>query len=120
MEIISKEARRRSVVKGLLWRIIGILWTWIGAYVIMLLIPPSKKTAAVVATLIVAYHHSTRMIMYYFYERVWASINWGRDANIEPMKFREKLLWFFGVIITIALIMYLIIYITPLVKSKMA
>ena len=74
----SKELKRRSVVKTLVWRIIGIVWTWVGAYFILIRIPPSYETAAMVATLIVVYHHSTRMVMYYFYERLWASIAWGR------------------------------------------
>jgi hypothetical protein len=26
------EARRRTIVKTITWRLIGILWTWIGAY----------------------------------------------------------------------------------------
>ena len=56
------ESKRRTVVKSLLWRIIGIVWTWVGAYIILIFIPEEYKTAAIIATLIVVYHHSTRMI----------------------------------------------------------
>ena len=61
------ESKRRTLVKSLLWRLIGIVWTWIGAYLILLFIPEKYESAAIVATLIVLYHHSTRLIMYYFY-----------------------------------------------------
>ena len=48
------ELRRRSLVKSLLWRVIGVLWTWIGAYIILLLIPPSRTSAALIATRMVS------------------------------------------------------------------
>ena len=96
-----KELHRRSLVKALLWRIIGVIWTWIGAYVILMFVPPSKQSAAFIATLIVFYHHSTRMIMYYAYERVWASIGWGRGKGAlfhvvtgESAVVSWNLLWF--------------------------
>ncbi len=76
------DLKRRSLVKSIIWRIIGIGWTWIGAYFIVLLLPPNLKSASLIATLIVVYHHSTRMIMYYFYERIWSSISWGRNNKI--------------------------------------
>jgi len=72
------DLKRRSLVKSIIWRIIGICWTWLGAYLIVKLLPANLKSASVIATLIVVYHHSTRMIMYYFYERIWSSISWGR------------------------------------------
>ena len=114
----QNELRRRSVVKSLIWRLIGIFWTWIGAYLIILLVPPSYKTAAFIATLIVIYHHSTRMIMYYFYERLWASVSWGRAVNVKPMSGREKALWIVGIIVSFLIIFLLIIYVIPMVKGK--
>jgi uncharacterized membrane protein len=113
------ELKRRSIVKALLWRFVGIIWTWTGAYVIILIVPPSKQTAALIATLIVVYHHSTRMVMYYFYERIWASIGWGRSNNLlEPMSVRNRALWTIGTIITFIFIFYLIIHVTPMIKGK--
>lgn len=105
----SKELKRRSLVKSLVWRLIGIAWTWMGAYFILILIPPSYETAAMIATLIVVYHHSTRMVMYYFYERLWASISWGRTDSPRPMSVREKVLWTLGSIAILVIIFYLII-----------
>ena len=72
------EARRRSVVKSVLWRVIGIGWTWLGAYLILRFAPERYRGAAWVASAIVVFHHSTRMLMYYCYERLWNRIGWGR------------------------------------------
>jgi len=112
------ELRRRSLVKSLIWRVIGVLWTWIGAYIILLLIPPSRTSAALIATLIVVYHHSTRMVMYYGYERIWASISWGRDEPVRPMSRRARAVWTIGSIAAIVLVFYLIIFVSPKIKTK--
>jgi len=115
------ELRRRSVVKSLLWRFIGIIWTWVGAYLILLLTPDKHKTASLMATLIVMYHHSTRMIMYYFYERVWSSVNWGK-INSQcrarmSMSVRDCLNWTLIVLAALAVLFFFILYITPVLKS---
>ena len=113
-----QELKRRSFVKAVIWRFIGIVWTWVGAYVILLLVPPSQKTAAVIATLIVVYHHSTRMVMYYFYERAWASVVWGRSDLRQPLSARSKVIWFIGIVVSLFIIFYLIIYVTPWIKHR--
>ena len=114
----SGELRRRSLVKSLLWRVIGVVWTWIGAYIILLLIPPSRRSAALIATLIVVYHHSTRMVMYYAYERVWASVSWGRGTPARPMSRKEKLLWSLGTVVGLALVFFLLLGVTPRIKAR--
>ena len=115
------ELRRRTIVKSVIWRLIGVLWTWIGAYFIVLVVPPTAKNAPVIATLIVVYHHSTRMIMYYLYERYWSGISWGkydvRTSTYHSMSLRDKLLWIFGTVISIIIIFLLIVYVGPLVKK---
>ena len=113
-----KELHRRSLVKALLWRIIGVVWTWGGAYIILLFVPPSRQSAALIATLIVAYHHSTRLIMYYGYERIWASIAWGRSAAPYPMSAKEKILWSFGITVILVLMFYLLLEVTPKIKVR--
>ena len=114
----SRELRRRSLVKALLWRMIGIVWTWVGAYLILLLVPPALKTAAVIATLIVIYHHSTRMVMYYLYERVWASIGWGRGDTPAPMSGRARALWALCTLAALALIFFLLLAVHPRFKAR--
>ena len=114
----TTELRRRSLVKSLLWRVIGVVWTWAGAYVILLLIPPSRRSAALIATLIVAYHHSTRMIMYYVYERIWAGVSWGREEPVVPMSRREKVLWSAGTAAALGAIFFLLLEVSPRIKSN--
>lgn len=113
----TTELRRRSLVKALLWRVIGIAWTWAGAYVILILVPPSRRSAALVATLIVVYHHSTRMVMYYAYERVWAAVPWGRTETPVPMSLREKVFWAIGVLLVVVLIFYFLVAVYPQIKK---
>jgi len=112
------ETSRRTLVKSLLWRLIGIVWTWVGAYFIISLLPDNKAKAPLAATLIVAYHHSTRMVMYYFYERWWGRIAWGKTENPEPVSRREKWLWTAGTTAMMVVIFYLLLVITPLIKGK--
>jgi hypothetical protein len=114
----ANELRRRSLVKSLLWRIIGIVWTWVGAYIILLLIPPSRRSAVLIATLIVVYHHSTRMVMYYVYERFWASVSWGRDEAVVAMSRREKVLWSVGTALALALIFFLLLEVSPRIRAR--
>ena len=113
-----KELHRRSLMKSLLWRVIGVVWTWIGAYIILLFVPPSRQSAAFIATLIVVYHHSTRMIMYYAYERIWASVKWGRTSAPRPMSRKEKILWSLGTTAALALIFFLLLEVHPKIKAK--
>jgi hypothetical protein len=117
-QLNTKELHRRSLVKALIWRVIGVAWTWIGAYIILLFVPPSKQSAAFIATLIVVYHHSTRLIMYYAYERIWASVKWGRCAAPSPMSSKEKLLWSVGTALALALIFFLLLEVHPRIKAK--
>ena len=114
------ELRRRTIAKSLLWRLIGIFWTWVGAYFILLFTPPKFRSASLMATAIVVYHHSTRMIMYYLYERIWNNIRWGRidEDKLETaaISTRRKLIWIFVVTFALALIFFLVLYVNPPMK----
>ena len=117
----TTELRRRTIVKSLVWRLIGVVWTWIGAYFIILIVPPTANNAPVIATLIVVYHHSTRMVMYYIYERYWTGVSWGKydpqTSTFQPMSRRDRITWAMGTIIAIVLTFLLIVYVGPLVKK---
>ena len=118
---VALETRRRSIVKSLTWRVIGVVWTWVGAFVILLLVPDARHRAVWVATLIVVYHHSTRMIMYYFYERIWTSVKWGRtgdSAKSSPITVGEALIWTLAIAAVVGAIFAAIIYISPMMKAK--
>jgi len=74
---MKNELKKRTFIKSIVWRFIGIIWTWAGTYFILLITPKEMKSPAFTASIIVIYHHSTRMVMYYFYERFWNKIKWG-------------------------------------------
>jgi hypothetical protein len=116
------ETRRRSVTKSLIWRFIGIVWTWVGAYLIILWTPERFQNAAWIATFIVVYHHSTRMVMYYAYERFWSRVQWGRTdpgAEMPPlMTSGAKVLWAGGTLVVVAFLFYMILFVSPLMKGK--
>ena len=115
------ETKRRTLVKTVTWRAIGIVWTWIGAYLILLFTPEQYRTAAALSTLIVAFHHSTRMAMYYGYERLWAGIGWGRCVEGSPapgdVAWTTTLAWTAAAVAAILLLLVIVLYVTPLVKS---
>ena len=115
------ELKRRSIAKSLLWRFIGIIWTWTGAYLILVFTPVEYKTAGLLATFIVVYHHSTRMIMYYFYERIWARVGWGRvDADRKEkaaMSFSDKVIWGLAILAALIVLFVLIMYVGPVIKK---
>ena len=114
------ETRRRTLVKTVTWRLIGIVWTWIGAYLILLFTPERYRSAAALSTLIVAFHHSTRMAMYYGYERLWAGITWGSCEEGSPLAgdpaWTTTLAWAAAIIATIVLLLVIVLYVTPMVK----
>ena len=119
--LTTLELRRRTITKSLIWRLIGIVWTWVGAYFILLLMPQRFRIASLMATAIVVYHHSTRMIMYYFYERIWSNIRWGRvdEDKLETVAIspKRKLIWIFVVTLVLAIIFFLVLYVNPLMKK---
>lgn len=119
--VTTLELRRRTIAKSLLWRLIGVVWTWVGAYFILLLAPPRFRSASLMATAIVVYHHSTRMIMYYLYERIWSNIRWGRidEDKLETVAIstKRKLIWIFVVTLALALIFFLVLYVNPPMKE---
>lgn len=114
------ETRRRTLVKTVTWRVIGIVWTWIGAYLILVFTPDRYRSAASLSAFIVAFHHSTRMIMYYGYERLWAAIGWGKSApgGSSPayIPWTAKLVWTLAVLLAIVLMLVTVLYVTPMVK----
>ena len=114
------EARRRTVVKALVWRLVGVVWTWIGAYLILLFAPARYRSAALLSTFIVVYHHTTRMAMYYGYERVWDKVAWGRSQPGKPNKplssWRARLAWVAITLLALVLIFVLVLYVAPLLK----
>lgn len=71
--IMMNETHKRSVVKGLMYRILGSFCTVLVAYI--LLREPIKSLE------IGGLEFLAKVFLYYSYERVWNIIGWGRIAN---------------------------------------
>jgi len=71
------ETKRRSWLKSITWRIIGIFIlgaiTWFFTH-------NWEK-----ASLITISFHSIRLVLYYFHERYWDNVEWGRITVKEQM-----------------------------------
>ena len=65
----GREARRRSLVKAISWRVLGSIDTFLLSW----LFTSSAKAAGAIATTEVI----TKMVLYYVHERAWGSIQWG-------------------------------------------
>lgn len=66
----APNARRRSLVKALSWRLVGSLDT----FLLSLLVTGSAKSAGLIA----AAEAVTKIGLYYVHERVWRRVAWGR------------------------------------------
>ncbi|WP_170328952.1 DUF2061 domain-containing protein [Ruegeria arenilitoris] len=66
------ETRRRSVVKAVLWNVMGlIVMTLVGLI--------ATGSAAIGGTLAIV-NTAIGLTMYVIYERIWAGISWGRNV----------------------------------------
>ncbi len=63
-------ARRRSLIKAVSWRLLGSLDT----FVLSLIITGSAKYAVSIAS----GEALTKIVLYYLHERVWRRVAWGR------------------------------------------
>jgi len=78
------DSKKRSLVKSVVWRIIGVVLLAVIAF----LITGNLKEM----TIITVVFHAIRMVMYYFHERVWERITWGRKQHpLAELPVREKL-----------------------------
>ena len=75
-----KDSNIRSLVKGLSWRVIGTIDTFLLSFFII----GSVKVASLTAFTEVA----TKIILYFLHERIWNSIHWGRNKN-KPAHIRS-------------------------------
>jgi uncharacterized membrane protein len=69
------ESRKRSIVKSISWRMMGII---VLATVTWLLTQNWEITTAVTALF-----HIINVILYYFHERLWHRIDWGLKKKSE-------------------------------------
>jgi uncharacterized membrane protein len=64
------DTRKRSMVKSITWRVIGIVLLGVIAYAIT-----GDLTQMTVITIL---FHGIRLVLYYYHERVWERTSWGK------------------------------------------
>jgi uncharacterized membrane protein len=91
-----KDSKTRSLLKGISWRIIGTIDTFLLAWLFL----GEVKLAAPIAIAEVF----TKILLYFAHERIWNVIGWGRNKNtVSHLRSLTKgVSWrFFGSIDTI-------------------
>lgn len=74
------ESNLRSVVKGISWRIVGTIDTFLVAYLILIFTGESEEAATgafAAAGTIASFEVVTKFILYFLHERVWTKVKWG-------------------------------------------
>ncbi|WP_430909008.1 DUF2061 domain-containing protein [Maribacter sp. 2-571] len=69
----NSERPIRSIAKAVSWRVIGTLDTLVISYLL------TGKVA--LAASIASIDFVTKMILYFFHERIWNTINWGKQKK---------------------------------------
>ena len=82
MFISAPTARTRSLVKAVTWRMVGSVDTFMLSFIIARLFHQGVTHAATMAGSIASVETVTKIILFYGHERVWASVPWGRSANV--------------------------------------
>lgn len=96
-----KDKPKRSLVKGISWRLVGTADTFFISWLIL----GDVKTAAPIALTEVA----TKIILYFIHERIWNRINWGRkkDKPTHVRSVAKGVSWrVFGTIDTIVISLF--------------
>jgi len=77
-KIFINETHRRSVIKGLVWRLLASLAT----FVIVFLFTKDKLVAVEISGIEVI----AKLLLYYGHERIWNLIKWGRSSQVMEQK----------------------------------
>lgn len=77
---MSIDRKRRSLVKSITWRIIGIAIMPIIIYLVYRFIGTDVGNVALWST---AIFHGIRIVLYYYHERIWERIRWGRISRTD-------------------------------------
>ena len=79
------ESNKRSLVKSMTWRIMGIFILGVIAWVF------TKSWQ--ITTGVTALFHAIRVVLYYFHERFWNRVNWGlKNKNELTIKEKERVM----------------------------
>lgn len=79
------ESRKRSWVKSVTWRVLGIVILSVITWVV------TQNWA--LTTIVTVLFHGIRVVLYYFHERLWGRIEWGlKNKNELTEKEKKKIL----------------------------
>jgi uncharacterized membrane protein len=79
------ESRKRSIVKSISWRMLGI--------VVLATVTWFMTLSLEITTAVTALFHIINVILYYFHERIWHGIEWGLKNKSElTAKEKEKMM----------------------------
>ena len=81
--MINLESRKRSWVKSLIWRAIGVVLLGAIAYAVT-----GNWEQMTIITLI---FHGVRVVLYYSHERIWDQIAWGRVVPLADLRLKRPL-----------------------------
>lgn len=68
-----RDTKARSLIKGISWRIIGTIDTFLLAYLFF-----GKLNLALPIAITEVF---TKIILYFLHERIWNEVRWGREKN---------------------------------------
>jgi len=74
--IHKEESHKRSLVRSIVWRIIGILFLASVTY--------AYTHSWTIATLVTVVHHGAAILGYYIHERFWLKLTWLRNTEWKP------------------------------------
>ena len=78
------DTKKRSIVKSLTWRVIGVVL--LGA--ISYMITGNWKEMTIITILF----HSIRVVLYYYHERGWERVSWGKIMHpLSELPVKQKL-----------------------------
>jgi uncharacterized membrane protein len=77
------ESCKRSWVKSLIWRFIGVVLLGAIAYMV------TRNWEQM--TIITVIFHGLRVILYYSHERIWDRIAWGRVVKLADLSLKRPL-----------------------------
>ena len=68
-----KEGKFRSICKALTWRLLGLLVLTSVGYFLYYNLPDILEISI--------YYHVIMVVLFFIHERIWNTLNWGRDTN---------------------------------------
>lgn len=77
------ESHVRTIVKSVVWRLLGIAVLMVVTYVF--------TSSLIQSTMINFLHHSAFIFIYYFHERVWLRVKWKRKRWVKPFTYEVVL-----------------------------